>query len=236
VSWRVLAAILLLGSSACESREPQPTAAENGNRPPLALLTGLPLAFGEGFDLQAPSHPVMQRLARDYSVTLIDGPEQIGSGALLLAAQPRALTAQRLLALDRWVRNGGRLLLLADPQLVWPTDLPLGDPQRPPVEFSDTGLLAHWGLRLEAPAGSGPAMRRVGQREIMTGSPGTLTAFGPACRVEAAGLVARCRIGRGRVVVVADADFLHVAGEGALDGPTDENLALLVSELAALSR
>ena len=75
-------------------------------------------------------------------------------------AQPRAQPAEDLVALDNWVRGGGRVLLLADPMLEWPSERPLGDPFRPPPTFADTGLLAHWGLKLDAPDEPG---RRVGE-------------------------------------------------------------------------
>jgi len=228
-----LAALLL---PSCHGREPQPTQHDAATRRPLALLTGLPLAFGEGFRLNAPKHPLMARLERDYRVELIDGPEQLGRTKLLLAAQPRALTAERLVALDRWVRGGGRLLLLADPQLNWPTDLPLGDPQRPPYEFADTGMLRHWGLQLNSPTRSGPVMGRLAGREILTASSGTLHGTGVECAVEAAGLVARCRLGRGRATVIADADFVQVGVPGGLDGPTENNLEALLAELDGLAR
>ena len=58
-------------------------------------------------------------------------------GGLLLAAQPQALTAERLVALDDWVRAGGRLVLLADPSLRWESSRPLGDRFRPPYAFPD---------------------------------------------------------------------------------------------------
>jgi ABC-type uncharacterized transport system involved in gliding motility auxiliary subunit len=78
---------------------------------------------------------------------------------LLLMAHPLAQPAEALVALDAWVRGGGRLLLLADPMLEWPSERPLGDPLRPPPMFADTGLLKHWGLRLDAPDERGPGER-----------------------------------------------------------------------------
>ena len=47
------------------------------------------------------------------------------------------------------------------------------------------------------------------------------------------GFVARCNLGKGEALVVADADFLNV---DALDGPTEHNLGALVAELATLER
>ena len=45
----------------------------------------------------------------------------------MLLAHPMAQTADALVDLDRWVRGGGRVLLLADPRLEWPSERPLGD-------------------------------------------------------------------------------------------------------------
>jgi hypothetical protein len=201
----------------------------------LALLTSLPLALSEGFTLDAPNHPLMDRLERSYSVRLVDGPEQLRPGGLLLAVQPQALTAERLVALDGWVRRGGRLLLLADPRFVWESSRPLGDKARPPFAYQDTGLLRHWGLTL-APGEDGPALRQLGGTEIVTGAPGTLQAGARSrCKVESGGLVARCAIARGTVVVVADADLVQVGVPGGLDGPTERNHQAVAAELGQLA-
>ena len=71
-------------------------------------------------------------------------------------AQPQAQPAEALVELDAWVRRGGRVLLLADPALEWPSERPLGDLLRPPAAFADTGLLGHWGLTLTPPEARGP--------------------------------------------------------------------------------
>ena len=151
------------------------------------------------------------------------------------AAGPETLTAiaEALVELDAWVRAGGRVMLLADPRLDWHSERPLGDPLRPPPDFADTGLLAHWGLALAGPTIDGPALRRASGREILFVSPGRLTSRG-ACRISDRGLIARCRIGRGRVTVIADSDFLDLAGPGAIDGPSGHNLDLMIGELARL--
>ncbi|MBA2466110.1 MAG: hypothetical protein H0V46_00700 [Sphingomonas sp.] len=73
-------------------------------------------------------------------------------------------------------------------------------------------------------------MRRLGGHEVMAVSPGSL--FG-RCAISRDRMVARCRIGRGEVTVVADADFLNVED---LDGPIDHNLGAMLAELAALER
>jgi hypothetical protein len=215
-------------------REPTPARSPDKLKPDLFLLTPLPLVWGERFGLDQPGSPAMRALEGPYRVTPVDLPSQVPKGALLLAAQPRALPAEELVRLDQWVRRGGRLLLLADPKLEWPSERPLGDPRRAPAAFPDTGLLRHWGLRLEAPGERGPKQLALGGTPVLTGSPGTLERTAGACQIGKDRLVARCRIGKGEAVIIADADFLNF-GPGGLDGPTEQNLPALLSELASLS-
>jgi hypothetical protein len=121
------------------------------------------------------------------------------------------------------------VLLLADPLLEWPSERPLGDPLRPPPAFADTGLLGHWGLRLDAPDQRGPKILRLSGKDVLTDSPGRL--FG-GCPISQDRLVAHCRIGKGSATIIADADFLNIAD---LDGPAD-NLNGLLAELATLGQ
>ena len=141
-------AILMMAAalSACQAESQAPG---EGPKPELALLTSLPIAFGESFGLDQQASPLLQQLEDSFTVRPVDGPEQLQPGGLLLAAQPQALTAERLVALDKWVREGGRVVLLADPFLAFESVRPLGDRFRPPLRYPDTGLLAHWGLRLD---------------------------------------------------------------------------------------
>jgi hypothetical protein len=211
-----------------------PAAAPRGGagRPTLMLLTTLPLMFGEKFTLEGAGSPALKALGTRYTVrpVAVTDARTLSQGRLLLMAHPLAQPAEALVDLDRWVRGGGRLLLLADPALDWHSELPLGDALRPPPAFADTGLLEHWGLRLDAPDDRGPVMRRLGGHEIMAASAGSLAG---KCAIDRDGLAAHCRIGKGAVTVVADADFLNVAD---LDGPTDKNLDAMLAELAALER
>jgi len=200
-------------------------------KPTLMLLTTLPLVFAEKFGIEGGGSPALVALAMRYKVTPIGiaDARTLGRGRLLLMAHPLAQPAEALVDLDRWVRKGGRLLLLADPMLEWPSELALGDPLRPPPAYADTGLLGHWGLRLDAPNERGPARRRLGGQAILTLSPRSL--FGQ-CPISSDRLVARCRIGRGQATIVADADFLDVEH----DGPAGNNLNALLTELATLER
>ena len=201
-------------------------------KPQLALLTSLPLLFGERFGLDGGGSPALTRIERDYAVhpiAVADAPSLTGQ-QLLLMAHPRAQPAEALVELDQWVRRGGHVLLLADPRLDWPSERPLGDRLRPPPWFADTGLLGHWGLKLTGPDPEGPATMQAGDFKVALSSPGRLvSAIGGSCAVERGGLIARCRVGRGQAVVVADADFLNVPAERG------DNLDFLEVELARLA-
>ena len=226
----LLALAAVGGWAITDRREGPPT-----GQPRLALLTSLPLIFGETFSLEGGGSAALTRLEQDYEVMPIGVADaaSLEGHRLLLMAHPRAQPAEVLVELDQWVRDGGRLLLLADPQLNWHSERPLGDRLRPPPAFADTGLLAHWGLTLGGPHPDGPAEVGNGKLTILASAPGRLASRG-SCSIAGRGFVARCRLGRGKATVVADADFLNVAGEGALDGPTDDNLELLADELARL--
>jgi hypothetical protein len=203
-------------------------------RPTLALLTSLPLVFGESFGLESGGSAALTRLEQRYNVLPIGVADSasLQGQKLLLMAHPRAQPAEALVELDQWVRRGGHVLLLADPKLDWLSERPLGDRLRPPPAFADTGLLQHWGLKLTGPEPDGPASVGNGEVEILAASPGKLASG--SCAISGQGFVARCKIGRGRATIIADADFLNVEGAGALDGPTDHNLDLLNDELEKL--
>lgn len=184
-------------------------------RPRLALLTSLPLLFGEQFALEAKRPAAVTRIEHDYALAPIAVADaaSLRHQRLLLMAHPRAQPAEMLVELDAWVRHGGRVLLLADPLLKWESSRSPGDPLRPPPDFADTGLLAHWGLRL--------AVDESGE--------GALHATNPACVVVEDGLMARCKIGRGDASVIADADFIMGEGQGA-----KRRSELMMAELSRL--
>jgi len=85
-------------------------------------------------------------------------------------------------------------------------------------------------LRLDSPDEAGPRTQKLGGLEIMTASPGTLHG---RCAISPDRLLADCAVGKGRALVVADADFIGVEH---LDGPTDRNLDSLLLLLEQLSR
>ena len=224
--------ILIAAAFALMVRGPA-TSSPPADRPVLLLLTSLPLMFNEDFSLEGGGSDALTALEKHYRVVPISVTDagELAKGRLLLMAHPLAQTAENLVALDTWVRRGGRALLLADPMLEWPSKRRLGDPLRPPPMFADTGLLGHWGLRLESPDKRGPKTAKLAGYEIMTASPGSL--FGDRCRISADRLVADCPIGKGRAIVIADADVLDPAdlGDGA-----ERNLDAIIFELSELQR
>lgn len=193
-------------------------------RPVLLLMTGLPIVWGETGPFDPASRPAAayRLLRHEYAVRPLDhlDARSLSGGRLMLLAQPRALEPTELVAIDGWVRRGGRLLVLVDPALRWPSRLPPGDLRRPPSASRLSPLLDHWGLRLEtAPARplvvdhlrAGPATRR-----LALAAPGRFVALGERCRVGPRDFLASCRIDAGRVLLVADADLMH---DGLWTGP-----------------
>lgn len=152
-------------------------------RPALALITGLPLIWGEadapavlaGADAAAPA-AVYRYLTTQFRVAPASI-DDLGPYDLLLLAQPRPPGPHGLVAIDAWVRGGGQALILDDPDLDWPSARPLGDPLRPPRVTGLAPLFAHWRDECR-PAGNFPA-------------------------------IVECRVGAGRALVLADADLLH---------------------------
>ena len=163
-----------------------------------------------------------------------------GGGDLLVLAQPRALSASENLALDGWVRAGGAVLLFADPMLDAHSIFAPGDPRRPQDVALLSPILARWGLKLFFDPGQDPAERLV---ELPEGAlPVRLSGhFAPVgtggdsragevralrenagrCRIEAQGLLAQCKIGKGQVLLVADAALFD---DPVSDGPARTRL------------
>lgn len=227
----LIAALLAVVAATLVFALTRPRAARpSGDRPTLLLLTSLPLVFGEQFSIEGGGSPALKALHSRYRVMPISvsSSSELRRGRLLLMAHPLPQTAENLVALDDWVRGGGRVLLLADPLLEWPSARPLGDPLRPPPMFMDTGLLAHWGLRLDTTDRRGVQMRKLAGYAVAAASPGALAG---ECPISPDRFVARCRIGKGEAIVVADADLLDV---DQLGSAASHNLEAVNAELASL--
>lgn len=228
--WGALALLVLaIGVSALAFTARQRS--HDSEKPRLALLTSLPIILGEDFSLKGNGSPALTALSAHFKVVPIStsSAAELQKARLLLMAQPQAQTPENLVALDNWVRAGGRALLLADPMLEWPSKRSLGDPLRPPPQFADTGLLAHWGLRLDAPDQRGSTSRGMAGYRIVTVSPGAL--YG-SCQISPDRLIADCQVGHGRAVTVADADLLNA---GNLGDEARDNLRAVTQTLAQLA-
>lgn len=191
---------------------------------PVGLFTTLPLLWAEQADPaavlagDAPPHPAREVLAAGGTLIGLDRLDAGSLAPLELAvlAQPRALSPDENVAFDGWVRGGGSALILADPMLTQPSELALGDPRRPQGTVMLSPLLGHWGLRLSFDEGQAAGLHGAawGGAVVPVDLNGSLASTGPECRIEAGGLIARCRIGAGHALVLADAAVLDPAAPG----------------------
>lgn len=128
----------------------------------------------------------------------------------LLVAQPRGLTAADNVALDAWVRDGGRLLLVLDPLITDHSAYHIGDKRR----FNDVALLPplleRWGLSMNYSEGVPAQEMQFKGVAIPAEEFGelSLTEGEADCTILANGLIAECVRGSGQALIVADAAFL----------------------------
>ena len=192
-------------------------AAQGDARPPLALMGTIPIFWGEAEEfadlLNGGGSPHWARapLEGHYRLQPLDSlsAATLAPHARLLMAQPRTLSPAENVALDAWVRAGGRLLLLADPLMTGESRFAIGDRRRPQDVALLSPILGHWGLELQFDdSGSGGlVLADAGGFALPVNLPGRLFAQqGGACTVTGAHAVAaQCRLGAGQVLVIADA-------------------------------
>jgi hypothetical protein len=229
----LLAACLALAAAwPDEERTPPPAGGV------LGLFTSLPIQWREAAEIgdllsaDAPPHPALAVLARHGRVTALDtladraGALPLAPGALLVMAQPRPLSPPENVALDRWVRGGGHVLLFADPLLTAHSAFAIGDRRRPQDVALLSPILARWGLALtfdEAQA-AGERVAALDGVDVPVNLPGRFALLdGASCELAGQGLLARCRVGKGRVTALADAALFEAAdmidGVAALSQP-----------------
>ncbi|WP_229667275.1 Gldg family protein [Sphingopyxis bauzanensis] len=193
-------------------------ATASSRAPAMTMLTGLPLRWSGSGDIAViiadggEDDPALAQLEAMGPVSLVDSlvdsvPPPSGT---LLIAHPRALAPQELVAIDAFVRRGGKAVVLADALSGWPATHPLGDPRNPPVTSLLTPLLDHWGVALgAAPTDDNAAsVVDVDGARLRLSSAGAFERLPPTCRSFADRHVAQCRIGAGEAWLVGDADLL----------------------------
>ncbi len=191
---------------------------------PVGLFTSLPILWSDSADLGAElrgdsaPHWALRLLKERGPVEPLDtlagapGASPLDKLGRLVIAQPRPLGPAENVALDAWVRGGGRLLLVADPALTQDSAFPIGDPRRPQAVALLSPILGRWGLDLlfDDSQQLGEQARDVLGVATPVNLPGRFAARGQAnCRLWADGLAATCAIGKGRVVALADAAVLE---------------------------
>jgi hypothetical protein len=243
----VLAATLLGGCG----QDPAQSAAQA--RPRLGLMTSLPLYWPQAASLSelatGRAAPPWQRLVIETRFELVpldtlspvpallpDQPESDPLAGLdrLAVIQPRGISPADNVALDNWVRRGGRLLLVLDPMLTGDYLAPLGDPRRPVDSALVPPVVRRWGLSIGYPAHTAgqaapTAATLPGGVRVPLADSGVierLPGAGEICTFNAAAL-AICRIGKGQVVLLADAGLFEHPELAGADG------AVLLALLAA---
>lgn len=241
-------AILVCLASACNADQPaqSPKADEPGPGPTaareLGLMGTIPIYWGEagGFDEVlgggGTDHWARAQLETEFRLDPLDSltEESLERISLLMLAQPRALSPAENVALDEWVRDGGRLLLFADPMLTGDSRFAIGDRRRPQDVILLSPILMHWGLALQFDDGATSDY-------VTVQAPGAVIPVRLAgvfalrqgeadCSLLASGVLAVCEIGRGRAVILADAALLdlndpHPGAPAALDWLVETSFA-----------
>lgn len=234
---RALTAGLLILAGACGT-ESTPPAAGSPTEPVLGLIGTIPIywgeeaAFGDALVGKASPHWARDQLEARFALRPLDTltAETLRDLDFLLLAQPRALAPAENVALDAWVRDGGRVLLFADPLLTGESRFAIGDRRRPQDVILLSPILARWGLRLEfddaQPAGPSVRDAAVSIPFNLPGRFATVDGEGN-CVLDAGDLLARCRVGEGSVVALADAAVLDLYHP---DPAAPEALAWLVEQ------
>jgi hypothetical protein len=209
----------------------------------IGLFTSLPILWSEHEQVadlvKSPGegHWAAGVIGRHGKIRTLDRmapmPPDLG---LMIVAQPRPLSPDENVAIDDWVRAGGRLLLFADPMLTQQSLFAIGDKRRPEGTVLLSPILTRWGLALHfdetQPAGERKV--KVFGQAVPVNLPGSfrLLEHEGRCRLYADGLIAQCGVGRGVVLAVADAALLEPQSRE----DADDRVAALEALLAKTAR
>lgn len=229
---KTVIAVALLGLSPACTASPASSTEDEAGLPELGLMGTIPIYWGESGSVnqllagEGSEHWARAKLEASYRLEPLDALTAANLADLhyLLLAQPRALSGSENVALDAWVRDGGQLLLFADPMMTGESQFPIGDRRRPQDVILLSPILARWGLQLQFDEAQPAGFALLdGAEPIPVNLAGhfALTAGQADCSVGAGGVLARCAIGRGQAIVLADAAVLdlydpHPAAPAAL--------------------
>lgn len=219
------AAFLLLALAGCNIKptqsEPPATPQSEQASGEIGLFTTLPIYWGEGGDISSILEEgergwVRGFLEEDGVILPLDTlePEALAEVDQVILAQPRPLAPSENVSFDTWLREGGRALIFADPMLTQHSDYPLGDPRRPHDMVVISPILSRWGLALlydeEQPGGE--RLKQANTTNLPVDLAGHFETRGASdhadCDLSADGLIADCKIGHGRALLIADAAVL----------------------------
>lgn len=197
------------------------TAGRKPDERSLGLFTSLPIVWSEASDLKglidAPSgqHWAKGVLERYGHLVPLDTLLQISRLDALLIVQPRPLMPEENVALDTWVRQGGKVLMFADPMLTQESAFALGDRRRPQDVALVSPILGRWGLELEFDDSQSAGLRETAGERVPVNLPGAFRQRNGGkdsiCTITPDGLIARCKVGKGRAMLVADAAVLEAS-------------------------
>lgn len=204
---------------------------------PLGLFTSLPILWAEHGNLRdvlaepVDDHWAKAVLEQHGKVVALDTLADLSRFDRLIIAQPRPLMPEENVALDGWVRAGGKALVFADPMLTQDSAFALGDKRRPQDVVLISPILGRWGLELRFDDAQAASLRENAGEGVLVNLPGQFASrpggVDARCAIGPEGLIARCRIGKGRVLLVADAALLEADDDQGVSG---DRLDTLLSE------
>lgn len=224
-------------------------AQDDDGRPELALMGTVPIYWGEAADFEetlagavAP-HWAREVLEQGFALVPVDylSADALAGQDYLFLAQPRGLSAEENVALDSWIRDGGRLLLFADPMMTGHSRFAIGDRRRPQDVALLSPILARWGLALTFDEAQEEGLREADHfgDALPVNMRGAWEYSGATrdCNIPGDALLAHCRIGAGQALLVADAAMLDITGpyphaESALTWLLEHGLGMAREEMA----
>ncbi len=197
-------------------------------KPKLGLFTTLPIFWGEAGDIAAMLEDegetdwVRTELEKEFELVPLDTLEADALEGLdrVLLAQPRALAPSENVAFDRYLADGGKAVIMADPMLTRHSEFGIGDRRRPQDVVLLSPIFQRLGVELLFDEGQRQGERIMQQsgQEFPVNLAGRFEAresgaSSRSCFVLEDGLLAQCVNGGGEAYLYADAALLDWEGE-----------------------